>query len=83
MFSHSKIACLESCPQQYAFRYVDKLPADTEGIEAFLGLRVHEALESLYRMARGARVLAEAELLADYEARMESAWRGRRIFCPD
>jgi putative RecB family exonuclease len=77
MFSHSKIACFESCPRQYAFRYVDKLPVDTEGIEAFLGQRVHEALENLYRMVRGTRVLTEAELLADYEARWQREWHDK------
>ena len=47
-FSHSSLNCFETCPKQYHFRYVEKIPVDLEGIEAFMGKRVHEDLERLY-----------------------------------
>ena len=44
-FSHSSLNCFETCPKQYHFRYVEKIRVDLEGIEAFMGKRVHEILE--------------------------------------
>jgi len=44
IYSHSRLATYENCPQQYKLRYIDKveLPEGAqEGIEAFLGSRVH------------------------------------------
>jgi len=48
-FSPSSLGCFEKCPRQYYFRYIEKVPVETEGIEAFVGKRVHEVLERLYR----------------------------------
>lgn len=49
IYSHSRIACFEKCPRQFYFRYVLEVPSTQEGIEAFLGKRVHEVLERLYQ----------------------------------
>ena len=50
-YSHSKLATYENCPQQYKLKYIDRieLPEAGEGIEAFLGSRVHETLEKLHK----------------------------------
>ncbi len=48
LYSHSRLRCFENCPKQFHFRYVLKIPQETEGIEAFVGKRVHEVLERLY-----------------------------------
>jgi putative RecB family exonuclease len=48
-FSNSRLNAYENCPMQYRLRYVDQVPIPPrESIEAFLGKRVHEALEFLY-----------------------------------
>jgi len=48
-FSNSRLKAYENCPMQYRLRYVDQVPVPPrESIEAFLGKRVHEALEFLY-----------------------------------
>ncbi len=47
-FSPSSLNCFENCPRQYYYRYVEKVPVESEGIEAFVGKRVHEVLERLY-----------------------------------
>jgi putative RecB family exonuclease len=48
-FSNSRLHAYENCPMQYKLRYVDQVPTPPrESIEAFLGKRVHEALEFLY-----------------------------------
>ena len=48
-YSPSRISTYESCPRQYKYRYIDRIPREEESIEAFLGSRVHEALNKLYR----------------------------------
>ena len=48
VYSHSRMSSFENCPKQFHFRYVLKIPQETEGIEAFVGKRVHEVLERLY-----------------------------------
>ena len=47
-FSHSRLAAFENCPRQYQYRYIDRLPRLGPGIEAFMGICVHAALEYLY-----------------------------------
>jgi len=50
IYSHSRLSCFEQCPQKYKFQYVDRVKAESaETVEAFLGTRVHEVLEKLYR----------------------------------
>ena len=47
-YSHSRLSTFEHCPRQFQYRYLQKLTGEGEGIEAFLGKRVHEVLERLY-----------------------------------
>jgi putative RecB family exonuclease len=49
LYSHSRLSCFESCPKQFHYRYVLRIPAESESIEAYLGKRVHEVLERLHR----------------------------------
>jgi putative RecB family exonuclease len=49
IYSYSKLRSFENCPLQFRLRYLDRIPAPAEGIEAFTGKRVHEVLEALYR----------------------------------
>ncbi len=45
--SHSSLGSFESCPRQYWYQYIGKPPVErVDTIEAFLGKRVHEALET-------------------------------------
>jgi hypothetical protein len=47
VYSHSRLSCFETSPRQYWYRYVAKVKVlDIETVEAFLGTRVHEALEN-------------------------------------
>ena len=55
-YSHSRLSSFENCPRAFRYRYVDKIEVATEGIEAYLGKRVHEVLERLYHhVARWSR----------------------------
>jgi putative RecB family exonuclease len=67
IWSHSRIASFEKCPLQYRYRYLDRIPRETQSIEAFLGNRVHEALERLYEEAGKGRTPALPELIDSYQ----------------
>ncbi len=77
-YSYSKLSAYRTCPLQYRFRYVDKLAiAVAPSVEAFMGSRVHDALEWLYgRMAAGAPAPTAAELVDTYETRWDAAREG-------
>jgi len=50
IYSHSRLRCYEQCPRKYKFQYIDKVKTEVkEGVELFLGKRVHETLKKLYR----------------------------------
>ena len=70
-YSHSRLSSFENCPQQFAFRYVQKIETERESIEAFLGKRVHEILERLYHhVARHGKPPS----LAQVQSRFRSDW---------
>ena len=47
-FSYSQISTFSNCSLKYKFIYIDKIKNKSEGIESFIGKRVHETLEWLY-----------------------------------
>lgn len=68
-YSYSKLSAYRTCPLQYRFKYIDKLPVEVApSIEAFLGSRVHDALEWLYRQVAATRVPTITDVLAAYES---------------
>ena len=77
MYSNSRIEAFEKCPRKYRFRYIDNIRTDTEGVEAFVGKRVHETLEKLYRDLRMTKLATIEELLHFYESAWEKNWHGR------
>jgi len=73
-YSHSQLSTYETCPQQYKLSYIDKIEVETEGIEAFMGSRVHEALEKLYRDLKVTKLNTLEELLYFYHQSWEKNW---------
>lgn len=76
-YSHSRLATFENCPQQYKLKYIDKvkLPdGEEEGIEAFLGSRVHEVLEKLHKELILAKLNSIDELLTYYAEIWDKNW---------
>lgn len=66
-FSHSKLSTFEACPLQFRFKYIEKPEIEArEGIEAFMGSRVHEALEKLYTDLKHEKPLTEKDLIEFY-----------------
>lgn len=67
LFSHSRISTYESCPLKFKFRYIDRVKVEvSETIEQFMGKRVHEALERLYKTLQMGRLLSLEELTGYY-----------------
>ncbi len=65
VYSHSRLSCYEQCPQKFKLQYIDKVETETEEtIEAYLGTRVHEGLEKLYRDRDHQKLDSLDELLA-------------------
>jgi putative RecB family exonuclease len=67
LFSHSRLRCFENCAKQFHFRNVLKLPQESEGIEAFVGKRVHEILERLYVFVGQGMVPSLTKVKSRYE----------------
>ena len=74
-FSHSKIGSFESCKLKYKYRYIDRIKVEIEDtIETYLGSRVHEALEKLYRDLRFERGLSIENLLEYFNEKWKANW---------
>ena len=75
-YSHSRLSCYENCPFQYKLRYVDRAQAPLgTTIEAFVGSRVHDALEWLYRLAHDGRVATKEALVHKYQELWDAKWK--------
>ena len=50
IYSHSRLSTFEQCPLKFKFKYIEQLePEIKETIESYLGKKVHETLEWVYR----------------------------------
>jgi putative RecB family exonuclease len=78
IYSHSRLGTFETCPLQYKFSYIDKIEREQEGVEAFLGSRVHEAMELLYKELKF-KTYTVKELLDWYEAQWRKEWHDQII----
>jgi hypothetical protein len=59
---------------KYKFKYLDHIPPQREGIELFLGNRVHNVLEKVYRNLWTGRVNRLDELKEFYAFRWNEEW---------
>jgi putative RecB family exonuclease len=78
-FSPSSLSCFENCPKQYHFRYVEPIEVEQEGIEAFVGKRVHEVLERLYRFVADGMVPSLARVIWRYQQNFEAQFDAGRV----
>ena len=72
VYSHSRLSTFEKCRLQYRYRYIDRIKRDTQSIEAFMGNRVHDALERLYRDLLASKRPSLDEILAHYHRTWEA-----------
>jgi len=79
IYSHSRLATFEDCPKRFEYRYVLKIPSDTEGIEAFVGKRVHDVLERLYKAAQQDKVPSLEKVIYRYHRLFEEGYDANRV----
>ena len=73
--SYSALSAFEQCPKKYEYRYILKpVVEQTTTVEAFLGSRVHEALERLYRDVSMGRSPSADDVVAWYASTWEAQW---------
>lgn len=76
IYSHSRLSIYESCPQQYKLKYIDRIKIEGyETIEQFLGSRVHQVLEKLYKDLILTKLNSLEDLLAYYQFIWDREWR--------
>ncbi len=73
-FSNSRLGSYETCPRAFRYHYLDGIKTDTDGIEAFMGSRVHDALEWLYQQVRMSKLPSKQEVIDIYDAAWEKNW---------
>jgi len=75
VYSHSRLSCYEQCPQKFKLQYIDRVETEVEGsIEAFLGSRVHETLEKLYRDLKFQKINSLDDLLVFLRDEWKKNW---------
>ena len=71
-YSHSRVSTFENCPYKYKLQYIEKVePEISETIEIFMGKRVHETLEKLYKDKKFKKLISKATLLKFYKDNWE------------
>jgi len=73
-YSHSKLGTFLQCKYKYKLQYIDKIKADLETIEPFMGKRVHETLEKLYKDLKFQKVNSKEELLVFFNIAWNKNW---------
>ena len=77
-YSHSRLSAFEDCPRKFRFRYVDDIKVDSEGVEAFMGKRVHEILERLYHhLGRFGKPPSLGQVLDRFRRDWAQAWHDK------
>ena len=76
-YSYSSLESYKKCPAQFKFRYIDHIRKVDEGIEAFMGSRVHESLEFLYNEILEGKMLFFDHLIDYYFTKWDEKWHSR------
>ncbi|MFH0838720.1 MAG: PD-(D/E)XK nuclease family protein [Candidatus Omnitrophota bacterium] len=73
-YSNSEISTYEKCKLKYQLQYLTDTESSFDTIEAFMGSRVHDALEKLYLDIRMAKLMSLDDLLAFYNEIWNKHW---------
>ncbi len=75
IYSHSRLSTYQNCPFKFKLRYLDHIKREeAEGIEAFVGKRVHEVLQKLYEEALLTKTNTLEDLLKYYDLLWKENW---------
>ena len=66
IYSHSRLSTFENCKQAFKLRYIDNIDLGIDGVEAFMGSRVHNTLEYLYNKVKMGVIPEMGEILKYY-----------------
>ena len=75
-FSYSSLQSYQKCPAQFHFRYIKRIFKNDEGIEAFMGKRVHETIEYIYNQKKLGINLSIDKIIEYYHSLWENKWHG-------
>jgi putative RecB family exonuclease len=73
-YSHSRLETYKNCPLKFKYIYIERKERLVESIEAFMGSRVHETLERLYRDLKFTKENSIDKLLEHYNSSWEKNW---------
>jgi len=74
-YSHSKLCTFENCKYKYKLHYVDGIKPEFKAtIETFMGSRVHETLEKLYKDLKFMKENSLEDLIKYLNDRWEREW---------
>ena len=76
-FSYSSLETHKKCPAQFKIRYIENIRKSDESIEAFMGKRVHEALEYLYNEVLDGRIPFFDYVVDKYNLIWQEKWHNR------
>lgn len=79
-FSYSSLNVFERCPAKYKLYYLDGIVKPQDSIEAFLGRRVHETMEFLYKQVKTNGPPLFDTVLEDFHYRWENEWHSDLVF---
>ena len=74
LYSNSRLSQFENCRFAYNLHYNEGYHPPYETIEAFMGSRVHETLETLYRDLQDDKLDSLDELIAFYNKNWDEKW---------
>lgn len=75
-FSYSSLQSYQKCPAQFHFRYIERIFKNDEGIEAFMGKRVHETIEYIYNQKKSGINLSIDKIVDHHHSLWENKWHG-------
>lgn len=73
-YSVSQLNLYEQCPLRYRYYYVERLRPVHQWVESFVGARVHESMEFLYRHLKEQTLLPVSDIIQFYIRRWEQMW---------
>jgi len=75
VYSHSKLSTFENCKYKYKLHYIDNIKPEFKAtIETFMGSRVHETLEKLYKDLKFMKKNSLEDLLRYLNNQWEKEW---------
>ena len=78
-YSHSRLSNFEDCPRKYQYRYLMKIPSESESVEGFVGKVVHQVLERLYGAVGETGVPSLPRVIARYHQIFDDDFDSERV----